>query len=601
MSKLSTVDLPLAGLAPHPDVDVAPAPTRRVAFGDEADVDRFLAKLDAFERGELSSDQWRQERRLNGVYDQRQEGVVMIRVKAPGGIATPRMLEAFAGAAERWGGGKGHVTTRQNIQYHFVPAEQADEVLRFLAREGGLTTREACGNSVRNFTACPRAGVSADEPFDVTPYVEALAGHFLRQTFAYGLPRKFKPSIGGCCGTDCSQAFINDLGLLARTRDGAPGFQVLAGGGLATLRRSALVVEEFVPAGEVLEAAEAVVRVFNRIGNRKNINKARLKWAIDQIGPDAFVREYHVERDKIRAEGGRPLVLAAQPAPPAYRAPLAQAVTALPEFDAWAADSVRPQKQAGFSIVTVRLVLGDLTAAQLRALARLCVEYGEGEVRFTNDQDVVLRYVPTWKAPLLHAELAAVGLAKGGAATIRDVTSCPGASSCMMSVTQSRGLANLITETLEARPDLVDAAKDLTIKISGCPNSCGQHHVAGIGFQGGMRKVGGKAVAQYILHVGGGIDLTGARFGKIVTRIPLRKIPAALERLIGLYTADKRPGEGADAFFARVDPAAVKASLAGLEELTLDEVTPDDYFDLDDKGRNVELNLNRATAEQAMC
>jgi sulfite reductase (ferredoxin) len=585
----------------YPDSETAPAPVTRIAFGDEVHIDRFLEKLEAFERGEMTPTEWRQERRLNGVYDQKQADQTMIRVKVPGGVATPRILEAFAVAAERWGHGKGHITTRQNIQYHFVAADDVEPLLRYLASEGGLTTREACGNSVRNFTCCPRAGVSADEPFDVTPYVEALAAHFLGQRFAYGLPRKFKPSVGGCCGTDCSQAFINDLGFLARTRDGQPGFQVLAGGGLSTLRRSALTVEEFVPAGEVLEAAEAVVRVFDRIGNRGNLAKARLKWAIDKLGPATFLAEYHAERDRIRGEGGRPLVLPPQPAPPTLRGGLPQQVEALPDYAAWAADSVRPQKQRGFSIVTVRVVLGDVTAAQLRALARLAVTYGEGEVRFTNDQDVVLRYVPTWKAPLLHAELVAAGLARAGAGTIRDVTACPGASSCAMSVTQSRGLARLLTDTLEARPDLVDAARELSIKISGCPNSCGQHHVAGLGFQGGMRKVGGKAVAQYLVHVGGGIGPDGARFGRLITKIPVRRLPIALERLIALYRADKQPGEAPDAFFGRAATAQIKQALAGLDELPVAEATADDYFDLDERGQNVELNVVRVNAETHMC
>src|SRR5690606_33003063 len=216
-------------------------------------------------RGELSPDDWRAFRLLNGVYGQRQDGVNMVRAKLPGGIVTPAQLEALAEVAERFGGGKGHVTTRQNTQFHFVPSEQADDALRVLA-DAGITTKEACGNSVRNWTCCPFAGVSKDEPFDPTPYVEALARHLLRGPYSSTLPRKFKPSVGGCCGTDCSQAFINDLGFLARLRDGARGFQVLAGGGLSTLRRSALIVEEFVPEAELLEAADAVIRVFHRIG-----------------------------------------------------------------------------------------------------------------------------------------------------------------------------------------------------------------------------------------------------------------------------------------------------------------------------------------------
>ncbi|HEY0192069.1 MAG TPA: nitrite/sulfite reductase, partial [Kofleriaceae bacterium] len=330
-------------------------PPGRLGFARQADVDLFVERLDAFEKGELSADDWRGFRLLNGVYGQRQDGVMMIRAKLPGGIVTPAQLEALADIAETHGGGKGHVTTRQNVQYHFVPMADVEAALRRLA-EAGITTKEACGHSVRNWTCCPLAGVAAAEPFDPTPYVEALARHLLRGPYSSTLPRKLKPSLGGCCGTDCSQAFINDLGFLARKRvaeDGREqrGFQLLAGGGLSTLRRSALTVEEFVPEAELLEAADAVIRVFNRIGNRHNRAKARLKWAIDKIGAEAFLAEYRAEREVIRGEGGVPLVLPEQPQPAPRRVPLTQAQAADPGYDAWAAHNVRPQKQAGYSSV----------------------------------------------------------------------------------------------------------------------------------------------------------------------------------------------------------------------------------------------------------
>src|SRR5262245_24574683 len=382
----------------------APVPVGRLGFARHEDVDLFVQRLEAFERGELTADDWRSFRLLNGVYGQRQDGVMMIRAKLPAGIATPAQLHALADVADRYAHGKGHVTTRQNVQFHFVPQANVEEALRIMA-DSGITTKEACGHSVRNWTCCPFAGVAQGEAFDPTPYVEALARHLLRGPYSSTLPRKLKPSLGGCCGTDCSQAFINDLGFLARVRDGQIGFQLLAGGGLSTLRRSALTVEEFVPAGEILEAADAVVRVFHRIGNRHNKAKARLKWAIDKIGAEAFLAEYRAERDTIRAEGGVPLALPQQPAPPARRAPLAQVAAAEPGYSEWAADSVRPQKQAGFSAIVIRLVLGDITAAQLRAVAQLCTQFGEGEVRLSNEQNLVLRFVANARLPALHREL----------------------------------------------------------------------------------------------------------------------------------------------------------------------------------------------------
>lgn len=554
----------------------APVPVGRLGFARHEDVDLFVQKLEAFERGELSPDDWRAFRLLNGVYGQRQDGVNMVRAKLPGGIVTPAQLEALADVAERFGGGKGHVTTRQNVQFHFVPAEQSSEALRVLAN-AGITTKEACGNSVRNWTCCPFAGVSKDEPFDPTPYVEALARHLLRGPYSSTLPRKFKPSVGGCCGTDCSQAYINDLGFLARARDGEFGFKLIAGGGLSTLRRSALTVEEFVPLAEILEAADALVRVFHRIGNRNNKAKARLKWAIDKIGPEAFLAEYHAEREKIRAEGGVPLVLPPQPPPPSRRAPLAQATSFEPGYEEWAADSVRPQKQNGFSAIVIRLPLGDITAEQLRALAQLCQQFGEGEVRMTNEQNIVLRWVPNARLAALHRELVRVGLAKSGANTLADVTSCPGATSCKIAVTSSKGLARELTEFLDRRPDLVRRAKGLDIKISGCPHGCGQHYVAGIGFQGGMRKLAGRAAPQYLVYIGGGMGGDRADFGRLVGKVPARRVTAALERLIELYIAG---GGTSHAFWAQVELDKVRAAIADLATIDDAAATEQDFIDI---------------------
>ena len=555
----------------HPD---------RLDFADESDVDTFIAALAQFESGELSSDGWKKFRRLRGVYEQRQGGRAMIRAKLPGGIAGGRQLRAVADAADAHAGGIAHVTTRQCFQLHFVPAAEVETALRTLGA-GGITTREACGDSVRNFTCCPLAGVAADEPFDVRPYLEALARHFLRGPWSSKLPRKFKPSIGGCCGTDCSQAFINDLGLLARTRDGEPGFTVLAGGGLSTLRRSAIVMEAFVPVADLLEAAEAVVRVFHHHGNRDNRAKARLKWVIEKLGADKVRELYQEQRALIRDEGGRPYtVLPVEP--PRLPARLPLATTPADGFDGWAAGAVRPQKQPGFSTVHVRLPLGDLTSKQLRTVADIIERHGEGELRTTNDQNFVLRWISTDRLPLVHAALAEVGLARTGAGTVLDVTSCQGGTTCQLAVTQSRGAGRLIGEMLAERADLVALAPDLSIKISGCPNSCGQHHVAGIGLQGGVRKVGGKAVPQYLLHVGGGTLAGGARFGRLIAKVPARRLPLAVERLIGLAARERQPGERSDDVLARMSDDVLATALGDVPELSLADAVDADFVDLDD-------------------
>lgn len=558
-----------------PPAPPAPPPGR-LGFARHEDVDLFVQKLEAFEAGALSADDWRGFRLLNGVYGQRQDGVMMIRAKLPGGIVTPAQLEALAKVAETYGGGKGHVTTRQNVQYHFVPTADVEGALRILA-DAGITTKEACGHSVRNWTCCPFAGVASAEPFDPTPYVEALARHLLRGPYSSTLPRKLKPSLGGCCGTDCSQAFINDLGFLARKRGDELGFQVLAGGGLSTLRRSAIVVEDFVPLGELLEAADAVIRVFHRIGNRNNRAKARLKWAIDKIGVPAFLAEYQAERATIRAEGGVPLVLPPQPELPARRPLLAQVAAPDPGYAEWAAHNVRPQKQAGFSAVVIRLVLGDISAAQLRALSTIVVAYGEGELRTTNEQNLVLRWVPDARLATLHRELARVGLALGGANTLADVTSCPGASSCKLAVTASRGLGAQLTDLLDRRPDLVGAARGLDIKVSGCPHGCGQHYIAGIGFQGGMRKLAGRPAPQYLVYVGGGIATDKAEFGRLIGKVPARRAAATLERLLDFYIAEGATGH---AFWASVPADRLKTLISDLGELSEADAVEADFIDL---------------------
>src|SRR5437588_11473000 len=252
----------------------------RLGFSDEKDLDAFVDRLGKFERGEITPDAWKAFRLVNGVYSQRQEGdAMMVRVKIPQGVLTPAQLRALAEVAERWSTGRGHLTTRQNLQLHFVKLADTTEALRVLA-DAGLTTREACGNSVRNVTTCPYAGASALEPFDPTPYAEAVTRDLLRGPLSSSLPRKFKIAFGGCCGTDCVGASFNDIGFLARVRDGVPGFRVTLGGGLSTLRRAGILAHEFAPASEAVEIAEAVVRVFNQTGDRQHKHKPRLKFGL---------------------------------------------------------------------------------------------------------------------------------------------------------------------------------------------------------------------------------------------------------------------------------------------------------------------------------
>ncbi|HEY8534989.1 MAG TPA: nitrite/sulfite reductase [Vicinamibacterales bacterium] len=585
----------------------------RLSFASQEDLDEFVAKLEAFEDGRLSPDEWRAFRLLRGLYGQRQpDDFHMLRVKIPQGVLSAAQLEALADVAERWSRGFGHITTRQNIQFHFVRLHDAEPAMQYLA-DAGLTTREACGNSVRNVTACPYAGIAPDEVFDVTPYAEALTRFFLRHPLAGSLPRKFKIGFEGC-PEDHAFTGINDIGWRAavRTADGRTerGFRVSVGGGTSILPRAAQVLFDFLPAGEMLSAAEAVVRVFHRLGDYKHKHRNRMKFLIKQLGWERFRDEVLAEYEAIRAEGGRPLPFDPEH-PPVEEAPdwarseapdrieIAQRAlgsrvtgpgitpTVRPrlevrseEFLTWQRTNVRPQKQPGWVYVTVRLPLGDFTGAQMRILADLARAYSDGSVRISPDQNLIFRWVPVDAVEPLHARLAAAGLAAPNANTVRDITSCPGAESCKLAVTQSRGLGSLLGEHLDANPHLIDQAPGVVIKISGCPNGCGQHHIATIGFQGSVRKVDGRPVPQYFVMVGGGAEGEQTTFGRLAAKIPARRAPEALSRLIALYQAERHDGESARSFFRRVDLARVKAVVSDLETLTAETAAPDDFIDL---------------------
>jgi sulfite reductase (NADPH) hemoprotein beta-component len=552
--------------------------TTRLGFADEHDLDLFVDELARFERGELSADEWKAFRLVNGVYGQRQADEMMVRVKIPQGILSPPQLRALADAAERYSGGRGHLTTRQNLQLNFVKLADVEKVLRLVA-DAGLTSREACGNTVRNVTTCPLAGASAAEPFDPTPWAEAVTRGLLRGSLSSSLPRKFKIAFGGCCGSvDCVGASFNDIGFFARLQDGKPGFRVTLGGGLATLRRAGILAHEFVPAEEVLEVSTAVVRVFNRTGDRKRRDKARLKFVVERLGAEAFLAEYRAERAAISSEGGLPAapVSSAPPRQPRVWRTRPEA-PGLAEFTRTNALS---QKDPGLVTVLVRAPLGDLTSEQLRGLAALAEEFSEeGELRATVEQNLALRFVQRGALASLHAALAQLGLGLAGARTVADVTSCPGAFSCRLAVTTSRGMAFSIAEHLAAKPEVAARAEGLVIKISGCPNGCGQHHVAGIGLQGSVRKVGGKAAPHYQLHLGGSFGADTALFGRLSSRIPARRVPEAIERLIALYDREKTAGETPAGYFARVSLKQVDALLTDLA-LGVEDAKADDFVDL---------------------
>ena len=602
----------------------------RLSFADEGDIDQFVSVLARFESGEIGPDEWRAFRLLRGTYGQRQSGdAQMLRVKIPQGILSESQLNALADVAERYSRGFGHITTRQNIQMHFLKLHDVEPAMRHLA-DAGLTTREACGNSVRNITACPYSGVAADEPFDVTPYAEALTRYLLRHPLSSSLPRKFKIAFEGCTHDHIGSA-INDIGFLARVEqeDGRArrGFTVTVAGGTATMVRAGHVLFDFLPVGEMLNVAEAIVRVFHRLGDYKHKQRNRLKFLVKSLGWDGFKAEFERELEAFRATGGASLPFdpeqppaEAPPIPAGRTAPSVaeilaradstrvigpgivpqvepRANTSPHEFKAWSRTNVRAQKQAGWSMVVVATVLGDLTSSQMRLIGELASAYGDGTVRITSDQNLVFRWIHSRDVEALYRSLNAAGLSRGGAGTVADVTSCPGAESCKLAVTQSRGLGRLLGDRLHSRPDLVAAVPGLDIKISGCPNGCGQHHIAGLGFQGSLRKVGGRPAPHYFVMVGGGVADGSTTFGRHAATVPARRADEAMERLIGLYREQRNETESPVAFFRRVDLAAVKSSLAGLDKLDPATATVEDFIDLaEDHAFNPEVQEGECSA-----
>lgn len=588
----------------HEDKTVGRA---RFDFADSRDVDTFVATLAKFEAGEIGPDQWRAFRLTHGTYGQKQtNGESMLRVKAPQGILTAEQLEAVATVADKYSRGFAHITTRQNFQFHFMRFADLEASMRTLA-DAGITCKEACGNAVRNVTASPSAGVAADEVFDPVPYAEAFTRYFLRHALSSTLPRKFKVAFAGG-GADHSFAIVNDLGFHARVRDGRRGFRVTVAGGTAILCRSGEELFDFLPADEILAVGEAVLRVFDAKGDRVHRHKNRLKFLVKQLGWEPFKALVQEEIDQIRAKGLPSLGFDPESPPEHEEAPTSRGL--LPE-DAdlarfVAEDSprgpgivprhlpvvgddtgarflrtnVRPQRQHGYSLVTITVPLGDLTSGRLRALAAIARGYADGTVRLTHGQNVLLRWVRTADVTRLHGQLRAIGLAEPDPESIADITSCPGAEVCKLAVTQSRGAAERLTDLFRKDRELVDRAAGLVVKVSGCPNGCGLHHVAGVGFQGGMRKIGGKAVPQYFVLAGGDPNGDTARFGRVVAKVPARKIEHVIPTLVALYEQKRQDGESITAYLARAPLLELKGALAHLEALDEASATAEDYVDL---------------------
>jgi len=511
----------------------------------------------------------------------------MQRIKIPYGGMTPEQMETIADLAEEYSDNIAHITTRQDIQLHFIHIDDTPALMRRLAAVG-ITTREACGNSVRNVTGCPLMGVCPDEPFDATPYAAALAQFLLGHPDAQNFGRKFKPSISGCAEHACALAQMHDFGLVAKTRevDGQTqrGFKLVVGGGLGAVPRQAKVFDEFLPPEEILPIAQAISRIFARHGEKKTRSRARLKFLIEKMGMDEFKQAVLEERAALPEDPRWTDYLqrlADYEEKPSRRPGSMPQPNGNERFNWWLKTNVLDQRQEGYAAVTVALPLGDITPDQLRALADIVRRFNGGTIRTTVEQNFLLRWISKADIPDLFAALDAIGLSEPGASNVTDVVACPGTDTCKLGISSSRGLAGELRDRLMAKGvELDEAIQDLHIKVSGCFNSCGQHHVADIGFYGVSRTMEGYKVPHFQVVLGGQWEENAASYGLAIVAIPSKRVPDALTRITDFYLREREKGERFSKFVKRVGKTGIRQLLDDLTtEAPPHEADPDFYSD----------------------
>jgi sulfite reductase (ferredoxin) len=509
----------------------------------------------------------------------------MLRIKIPFGGVKADQLDALAEVAEEYSDAILHVTTRQDFQLHFVHLDDTPDIMRRLAAVG-ITTREACGNSVRNVTACPYSGVCNTESFDVTPYAKAMTYFLLGHDDTQDFGRKFKIAFSGCKEEACGLTGLHDLGCIARVRGDKRGFEVYVGGGLGAVTHQAKLFDEFLPEEELLPIAQSICRVFSRLGERKNRQRARIKFLVAKLGIEEFKRIVLEERTKLLPDerwtsflqdlsvtDDKPL-----------RLPMALNGASLPPgYEAWARTNVLTQAQRGYFIAVVRLPLGDMTSDQARALARMARRFTGDTIRTTVEQNILFRWVSEADLPALYADLRAAGLAMTGAGTIADVTACPGTDTCKLGIASSRGLAAELARRLDDSVPADPAVEKLRIKTSGCFNACGQHHVADLGFLGVSRNVNGRRVPHFQVVLGGQWSHNAAAYGLALGAVPSKRIPEVVDRLSRDYLAKRAaPNESFQDYIKRTGKVGIKELLADLIPVPAYEDDPSYYCDWGD-------------------
>jgi len=552
--------------------------TKALNIPDEVreEIEAFAAEVERLNRGEVGDDDFKRFRLQQGIYGQRQDGEQMVRTKLPAGRMTSDQLQSIADFSEKYSHGILHITTRQDIQLHYVKIDDVPQGLEDLA-QAGVTTREACGNTVRNVTACPKAGTCANEVFDVAPYALAVSQYLLRKDLTQNLPRKFKVTFGGCNG--CGLAPINDIGLKAVIQNEVRGFRVLIGGGLGSFPHAAKHLLDFIPADNMLQMCEAIVTIFDKYGDKRNRNKARLKFVVDKLGLDKIKELYEEEYAALGTKTYPAIELFAEGNPEVGGYQPNNQHDSDPEFTLWKNRNIEAQKQEGFNNVQIKLNLGDFTVPQAKALADIAAKYAGNVLLCTVNQNLMIPWVKEDAFGAVFAELKNIGLHKAGTEEIRDITCCPGSETCNLGITASRGLVQELNKEMESGFETSKDLDHVSIKASGCPNSCGQHHVASIGFHGGAKKINGVLTPHYEVLLGGRISEDEAVFGTSVIKIPAKNAPAAMKLSLEDYKAGKQDGETFGEYFDRQGKAHFRDLLSPLKDLPDIEQSPQSYID----------------------
>ena len=594
------------------------SPKSNPKWGKEEETEIFGQNVKLFRKGKISEDDFRRFRLQHGAYGSRlQQNYSMVRIKVPSGEMTPEQLEKIASLSEAFSIGSAHVSTRQNIQLHWVQLEDVSEVMRGLV-EVGLTTREACGNTVRNVMCSHFAGVCPDEEFDSTPYAKAIARFFLRNPVCQNLPRKFK--INFACCSQHGLVRIADIGLIPSKKDGNNGFKIYLGGGLGAASFLGHQLEEFTSEVRLVSTCMAVVRLFDRLGNRENMARNRMRYLVNEMGWEKFQKLVIKERSNVEMTVsletlGRYKV---ETEPQNMRQLLnGKKLPLINEkvdvnsdpYKRWLHTNVVSQKQNGYFVVFITLGAGDITASQLRSLAKTIRDYsGEGCARNTPNQNFAIRFIKAKDLPEFYNDLAKIGLANPGALTMSSAVGCSGTTSCNLAITNSHRLAKEIqSKFIELGLDTADDLRDSTIKISGCPNSCGQHEIATIGFYGGASRIGGTMTPTYTMMFGGR-DGEDGLLGRTVMRVPAKRVIPTLTKIIEIYRKERSENESLSVWIGKLINGVVnvKSQIKNLDDiktvlmstisLPSAEEDPEAYMDY---GNDIKFSAKTAKGECA--